>query len=317
MMDHILLPLDGSPLAECVLPHAVALARAFSAEITLLHVLTRPTGSEQAPMDTLSWHLRKTEAQSYLDGIAESLDALGLPVRTVVREGSASNRIVELANGGSTDLIMLSTHGRSALGRWSISGVVQEIMLRVNISTAIVRAHQSCPDDLGGLTYKRLLIPLDGSPRAEATLQVAAALARAQGSQLLLAHVVERPDVAQPLRFGPEEREMADRLVAHNTREAQRYLEEVQSWLSTPAEIKLQEAHQVARTLHEMVTDSGVDLVLLSAHGHSGQARWRYGGIALTFIVYGTTPLMIMQDIPETAQAEMETASSVAQPSGH
>jgi nucleotide-binding universal stress UspA family protein len=268
-------------------------------------------------MDTLSWHLRKTEAQSYLDGVAERVDALGLRVRTAVREGSASNRIVELANDGSTDLIMLSTHGRSALGRWSISGVVQEIMLRVNISTVIIRAHQSCPEALGDVTYQRLLVPLDGSPRAEATLQVAAAVARAYGSKVVLAHVVERPEVAHPLRFGPAEREMVEHLVAHNGREARRYLDQVQTWLPGPTEIVLREAHQVARTLHEIVTDSGADFVVLSAHGHSGQACWRYGSIALSFIVYGTTPLMIMQDISETEQAEMESGPSTAQPSGH
>jgi nucleotide-binding universal stress UspA family protein len=317
MMDHMLLPLDGSPLAECVLPHAVALARAFSAELTLLHVLARPTGEEQAPMDTVGWHLRRTEAETYLREVAGRLEALGLTVKTMVLEGSAADRIVELADAGSVDLIVLSTHGRSGLSRWSISGVVQEIMVRVNVSTVIVRSHQICPVDLAGLTYRRLLVPLDGSARAQAALQAAAPLARFHGSQLVLAHAVKRPDTVQPLRDGPDDRELVDRLVAHQLDEAHHYLEQVQARLSVPVEIQLRETRNVTATLQRMATRANVDLVVLSAHGHSGEARYPYGSVALNFIVYGTTPLLIIQDMRETELHQIEAESGTAQPASH
>jgi nucleotide-binding universal stress UspA family protein len=63
MLDHILVLLDGSPLAECVLPHAVALAKAFGAQITLVHVLEQPSASLRLPKaDPLDWYLKKSTA---------------------------------------------------------------------------------------------------------------------------------------------------------------------------------------------------------------------------------------------------------------
>ena len=94
MLDHILVPLDGSTLAECVLPHAVAIAKAFHAQITLLHVLEQPSASLQLPKaDPLDWYLKKSAAALYLDTVQSRLQAEQLSVQTALLGVSRSSRI--------------------------------------------------------------------------------------------------------------------------------------------------------------------------------------------------------------------------------
>ncbi len=310
MLDHILVPLDGSSLAECVLPHAVALAQAFDAQVTLLRVLERAqsVGRLQS-LDPLSWHIRKAEAGSYLDGLVVRLQEAGLQTEKALVEGRAAERIVEFAHDHDVSLIILSSHGRSGLSGWNISGVVQKIILRVCMPTMIVRAYQSVTGDLTGLHYRRLLVPLDCSQRAECALPLATTLARFHESQLLLTHVVRRPEMPRGMPLVQEEIELAGRLTELNRLEASRRLEQLQSQLSSDTQIHLLVSDNAVATLHDLVRREDVDLVVLSAHGYSGGARWPYGSVTLNFIAYGTTPLLIVQDLSqdelERTQAEM------------
>ena len=116
MIKHILAPLDGSNLAECILPHTQAVASAFSARITLLHVLEVPhvQGSEQV-IDPLDWHLKKREAEAYLDHIAARLRENNLQVEEVILEGLPAECVIDFAKSNDMDLIVLSTHGKSGL----------------------------------------------------------------------------------------------------------------------------------------------------------------------------------------------------------
>ena len=70
MFERILVPLDRSPLAECVLPHAVAVARSLDSQLMLLHILS-PAGRQDGlrVVDPLEWQLRRAEAESYLEGV--------------------------------------------------------------------------------------------------------------------------------------------------------------------------------------------------------------------------------------------------------
>lgn len=310
MLEHMLVPLDGSPLAECVLPHAVALARAFGARVTLLRILERTLAADPTrSVDPLDWHIRKAEAGAYLDGVVARLQDIGLQVDKGLLEGQAAERIVEFAHTTDVSLILLSSHGRSGLSGWNISGVVQKIILRAYMPTMVVRAYQPASGDLAGLRYHKLMIPLDCSQRAECVLPVATKLARFHNSHLLLAHVVRRPELicrAPPMR---EELDLVDQITERNRLEAGRYLEQLQARLSLDVEGHLLVEDSAEAPLHDLVRRENVDLVVLSAHGYSGETKWPYGSVALNFIAYGTTPLLIVQDLSlkglERTQAEM------------
>jgi nucleotide-binding universal stress UspA family protein len=102
MLDQVLVPLDGSPLAECVLPHAIAIAKAFSAQITLVHVLEQPSASLRLPKaDPLDWYLKKSAANQYLSAVKARLEAKVICQCDVLLK-RAAEQIVELAHANKS-----------------------------------------------------------------------------------------------------------------------------------------------------------------------------------------------------------------------
>jgi nucleotide-binding universal stress UspA family protein len=304
MFNRILLPLDRSALAECVLPHAIAIARAFESQVTLLHVMDTPREARwRRAMDPLNWQIHKAEATTYLHGVDLRLQAAGVLTEAHILEGVAAEQIIGFSDTHASQLIILSSHGQSGLSEWGASSVVQKIAQRVRTSVMIVRAAQPVAPDVTGLRYQRILVPLDGTQRAETILPAAATLARAHDAQIVLAHLVQQP--AMPRRTPPsrEDIELADQLVARNQVEATQYLDQLQSRLTGEVEARVLVSDHLAATLHDLVEQEKADLVLLSAHGMSNQTRGPYGDVASNLIAYGTTPLVIMQEGSQTPTA--------------
>jgi nucleotide-binding universal stress UspA family protein len=300
MFDKILVPLDRSPLAECVLPHAVALARCLDAQLLFLHVLSLPDKQDRLrAVDSLEWQLRRAEAESYLQGVCARMKEVGVTCETLVTDGDAAEQIVELAHDNKVGLVLIASHGQSGLSNWHVSSVVQKVIVRASTSLMIVRADQPAITDIAILHYQRVLVPLDSSARAECVLPLAAALTRVPETQALLAHVVQRPQMPRRTPLSREDSELADRLVARNFAEAKQYLEVVRSQLPPAAiETRLLIGNDVASSLYELAEQEHIDLVLLSAHGYTGQMHWPYGSLVASFIAYGSSPLLIFQDAP-------------------
>ena len=95
MFERILVPLDRSPLAECVLPHAVAVARSLDSQLMLLHILS-PSGRQDGlrAVGPLEWQLRKAEAESYLEGVRARLEEVGVAAQMKVLDGDAAEQIL-------------------------------------------------------------------------------------------------------------------------------------------------------------------------------------------------------------------------------
>jgi nucleotide-binding universal stress UspA family protein len=200
MINHILVPLDGSALAECVLPDVSALAQAFNARITLLHVVTLSHHQGGRAIDPLAWLLRKREAKTYLDYVSSRLKGCNLEIDDVVLDGgTAAQFVIDFAHNNDIDLIALSTHGQSGLSGWNISSVVQKIILRSFKSILLVRAYQSCMIKIAKIHYKRLFVGLDCSTGAEYILPVAMRLAQFFNAQLVLGTVIQRPEMVNRL----------------------------------------------------------------------------------------------------------------------
>ncbi len=315
MINHILVPLDGSALAECVLPHVSAIAQAFNARITLLHIVDLPheTRGEQA-IDPLDWHLKKREAGAYLENISTRLGGDTLEVNDVILEGSAAQCIIDFAQNTDVDLIALSTHGQSGLSAWNISSVVQKIILRSFKSTLLVRAYQSFTIDFAKIHYKRLFVGLDCSTRAEYILPLAVRLAQFYNAQLIVGTVIRKPELVHRFPLSDDDLELVARIADRNYRMACHYFEQLHSQLSFQGidlQTRLVVSDNMTASLHDLVEQENADLVMLVAHGHSGERRWPYGSIATSFIVYGSTALMIMQDLSggEIKQTEAEMAA--------
>jgi nucleotide-binding universal stress UspA family protein len=318
MLDHILAPLDGSRLAECVLPHAVALARAFDARVTLLRIVAQASApDEEQSVDPLRWHMRKTEAESYLDSVGARLQEAGLQAEQVLLEGQAADGIIEFAREHDVGLILLSSHGRSGLSKWNVSSVVQKVIMRAYLPAMIVRAYQVVPDDLTSLHYKKVLVLLDGSKRAESALPPASQLACFEDALLLLAHVVSAPEIPRQIPLTGEEAELVDRITEHERLDVTRYLEGLKARIECDVQPRLIENTATAAALHDLVEQEGVDLVVLSAHGQTSSPKWPYGSMALNFIVYGTTPLLVVQDMSREELERTRAEVAAEETKGH
>ena len=297
MFKRILLPLDRSALAECVLPHTIAFARAFESQVTLLHVMDTPREAHRRPaMDPLNWQIRKAEAKTYLHDLDLRLQAAGLLTETHILEGFAAEQVIRFSDTHAFQLIILSSHGQSGLSDWGVSSIVQKIALRSSTSVMIVRAAQPMATDITGLRYQCIIVPMDGTQRTESILPAAAALARAHDAQIILTHIVQKPSMPRRTPPSREDVELADQFVERNQAEAIQYMDQLRSRMTGKVEARVLVSDHLAATLQELVEQEKSDLVLLSAHGRSSQTRGLYGNVVGNLMAYGTTPLVIMED---------------------
>ena len=171
MFNRILVPLDGSTLAERAIPHAEQFARIFGSSIILLQVLDPTSYHENPnPVDPLSWQIRKAEADMYMQGIAariredlqESMrrqrctrpgqrrkKMTGLNIQ--FGKGKRRKTLSTLPTAENIDLLVISTHGSGGLSRWNISSVTQKVINLIYLPVLIVRAyHQPATADQQG-----------------------------------------------------------------------------------------------------------------------------------------------------------------------
>ncbi len=319
MFDHILLPLDGSALAECVLPHAVALAKAFKSRLTLLRVVfPKKSENQQSIVNPMDWQMLKSEADAYLKSVQLRLDDVGVQSEICVMEGNPAQQIIDYTRDEKVDLIVMSSHGKGGLSEWNINSVVQKVLYRAFVPVMLIRAYHASPEPLEGLTYDRILLPLDGSKRAECSLPLAKSIGAVQHAKIYLTHIVEEPILPNQTPLSKEDRDLIKRLTEIKVNEAERYLSMIKEQFD---EIDIQTIIETSSktniALHDIVERDEIDLVLMSAHGYSGENRWPYGNITLNFIAYGTTPLIIIQDLSEDEIAKTLAEKYAKQSKGH
>lgn len=296
MFNQILVPLDGSALATSVLPHAVALAQALGSNLTLLRVLEEQAETNANRTD---WQLHKAEARAALTTLGARIDEqMDRPPHLQLLTGSAAQSIIDYAQTGEFDLVALSSQLYNVPNGWNISSVVQKVVDRLRKSILLVRTDQATPACAKGnwaaFRYRRILVPLDGSQRAEAVLPLVTALAHYYEAELLIVHVLDQPALHQRM---PQVAKDTAAWMERNRTQANQSFAALQARLPLISHLNMQVSSNIAATLHTLVDQADADLVILSAQGKANQQQWSYGSIAASFIGHGTTPLLIMQDL--------------------
>lgn len=149
MYKKILVTLDGSKLAESVIPHAQAVAQQFEAEIVLLEVVPSPVTMavghfEHASAEVLE-SLREAAlsiAREYMDAQVAAMKEAGFNVRGEVVEGEPVECILHYAGEWGVDLIAMATHGRSGLGRWVYGSVADRVLRSADHPVLLIRAQE-------------------------------------------------------------------------------------------------------------------------------------------------------------------------------
>jgi nucleotide-binding universal stress UspA family protein len=154
MYRRIMVPLDGSKMAECVIPHVETVAKLSNAGVELVHVVEPvelPTrggialsGDDLRQIEEHSRH----EAQSYLKEIVSRLKSSGIKSHPKLLTGKAADSLVDYMQENNFDLVIMATHGRSGISRWFWGSVADKILYSSKIPVLLVRS-QECISDSG------------------------------------------------------------------------------------------------------------------------------------------------------------------------
>lgn len=294
-LKHILVLFDQQVNLPQPLSYVATLAIVNKASITLLNVLDSDvSGPHEQFIDPFQWYMIKTEAESSLNKVAGVLQQHGLQVQTTILENWSIERILKYIHDYRVDLIAVHKHG-ACMGE-----KLQTLMRYICVPMLIAPSREQFSDEITIGGYQKILVPLDGSLRAECVLPSAVNLAKALDATLLFAHVVHKPEMPRRTPASPEDFDLSDRLVERNRVEAMKYLEQLVSRVDTKAAPRLLVSEKVSIALHNLIEQESVDLVVLSAHGYSGEPCWPCGSIAYNIISYINQALLVIQDLPSS-----------------
>jgi nucleotide-binding universal stress UspA family protein len=281
----LLIPLDGSPLAETALGALEALAQLAPLRVRLVSVVEAIEGMTQVANDE---HLKREEhmLETYLDGVQARLEArpqIG-SVESHVLAGNPLDIILDQARDFSAELLVISSHGRSGLSRWRLGSVADGLIRSKTANTLVVGPHARLHAPV-----RSVLVGLDGSELAEAALSEAASLAGRLSAALHLVRVV-----SFPLSTSEEYQVYMEDLVKH----AQTYLDRVKARLAFPGEITT--AARVgapADRLLDYAAVHNIDLAVVASHGRGGLMRTALGSVAGR-LVGGPVPVLVVRSQP-------------------
>lgn len=285
MFTKILVPLDSSDLAEYALSPAIRLAGQFEGELVLLHVLDHqtvfiPEGPDlmgQISFPESAFSQEGIAAREYLTGLNHKI-GMGQPnfnCYTRLEDGDPASRILDTAVEEKVDLIVMSTHGYSGVTRWVLGSVAEKVMRHAPCPVLVIRSHDP---------IRQVLITLDGSALAEASLPNGLVVAQALGADVTLLRVDDGSDQVDPKEvreLNRGEPGLGERYQQSIYQNADEYLARIQQQYQRD-DLVIDTAVRYgkpASTILNFAETHNVDLIIMSTHGRSGLARWRYGSI--------------------------------------
>ena len=282
----ILVPLDGSEIAEKAIPYARAASRKRESTITLLTVIA---ASEE----------RDHPMEAYLAEKAEALESEGVRVSTAVARGEPAKEIVEFADENEMDLIVISSHGYSGIKRRIIGSVAQEVLHGTCVPVLLVKPGDAKP---GEVEFRKVIVALDGSPFSETSILYAEQLMKGTGAEVVLLRVSDPPIVPPTWSRDAEShrREYQQRMTAELQQQAVEYLEKAKGAFARKR-ISIR-PHAVvgtaAETIMELAQKEKADVVALTTHGRSGVSRWVHGSVASKIAQECRRPVLLVRPCP-------------------
>ncbi len=299
MFQRILVPLDGSPLAERALAPATALAQRFDAGLLLVRTILVHVfpGADPGPAQLEA--LRK--AEGYLDAIATRVRKTGVAVRTAIPYDAPAPGIVDQAEFRHVDLIVMSTHARTWPDTLLHPSITMSVLEHTN---APILALKGGGEERGETqaplprfmtdAIAPIIVPLDGSLLGESALALAEGLAKTFGNPLLLVRSVDRPRVASPSLGNPVIVAKVEEWAIEETRSylQRKQLEVANRGVRVTTEISV---GSPAWFIDECVQAHHAGLVVMASHGRSGMGRFLLGSVAQTVLRESEAPVLLVR----------------------
>ncbi len=295
----ILVPLDGSPLAEQALPLASRIARAAGGKLRLVlvhEVRPRPADLVGTRMFiSLELATRKAE-RSYLRNIQEGLRAGGNRMASAVTlKGEPAPELIRFARETDVDLVVMATHGRGGVQRMWLGSVADRMIRQVEVPVLLVRPAEGKSAPALDRDPMRILVPLDGSPLAEQALEPATRLARLYNAEITLLQAVfpvqlsVDPALPLPSAYDQELTEAARAQAEDYVRGVSEQLRERGVRASGVAVVGWNAADRIL----ELGRPEHTDLVVLATHGRGGLGRLALGSVADKLIRAADVPVLV------------------------
>ncbi len=305
MYKKMLVPLDGSEVADVVFAYTKELAGRLGLDVLLLHVC-KPEEQELQPMhriyiehaaETIRQHLETVQ-----NGTNTGSDIKQIDVRGVLAVGDPAEEILRCSMKYNADLILIATHGHSAMRRWSIGSVAIKILRASTVPVWLIPT--GIPYELVHDRYPRVtvLVPLDGSELAEAVFSHLIALAEQRGMDRVDVILLR---VCEPIIIPPGyEVDVSDDWISYTEQQLDRAKQAAEKYLAELAEIieaagmRVQTVVRVGQPAAEIInyTDSHpLNLVVMSTHGWSGHNWWPWGSVTGKVLESISSPLLLVR----------------------
>jgi nucleotide-binding universal stress UspA family protein len=311
-MKTIVVPLDGSALAEQALPYARAMAKVLGAPIKLLRVIP-DLERESLLVDSLSTlyvgeittsyrdrdqqvlQILQDQAEGYLASQAEPIRMAGIEIELIARVGPPAEIIVEVAAAAEQALIVMATHGYSGIQRWALGSVADKVVHATEVPVMLVRQSAQTVREP---RLKEILLPLDGSARARQVLPLAVELAAKAEAEIVLLHAIDPLVEAYPsARSLGMSVAHPDRLLQDVVRDAELHLGEIANGMATEG-LRITTMSLIGYPAEAIVDEAErrhADLIVMTTHGYSGLRRWALGSVADKVLHNTRTPLLLVR----------------------
>jgi nucleotide-binding universal stress UspA family protein len=288
MWKRILVPLDGSNLAQLALAYAEELSAAFSSELILLYV--------NEPREDQYRHMH----QLYLEEVAKQVKEhvkKRARVKTVVLTGEPAEEIIGYAEKNKVGVIIMASHGRSGIMAWATGGVADKVLHTTKVPVLLIRVTKLPRKALPKRLLERVLLPLDGSEAGEAAVPYVQKLITKLGSEVILFGVVAAGQHVRTvggldyILYPEAELELIKT-------EAREYLERLCQRLGGRkgrVRFKLKVGDNIAGEIVKFAKRNGVGLIAISAHGHSGIEKWVFGSVANKIVQASKVPVLVVR----------------------
>ena len=317
MMKKLLIPLDRSPLSEQAVGRAAAIARATQAAIDL--VLVHEPFGNAFDIGRNGDATDLAEEHQYLESIAAELrSGASLPVTCTVLKGGASEMICERAKAIDADLIVMTSHARTGIGRLWLGSVADAVVRNANMPVLMLRpAERPMDQDAAHHLFKHILVPLDGSSLAAEALGPATEIARASEADLTLLRVLapvplmSAYDITVPLAhapFVPDEpatRELASEVVSELDEVARRLHDEQH----LPVRSALVVSERTAASIIDYARGHDIDLIAMCTHGR-GATRLLVGSVADALLRGSGIQMLLHRPAHVTVEPKLLTDAS-------
>jgi len=290
MYKRLLVPLDGSKLAELALPCAEELAAVFNSEVVLIGIC-EPEESQYSHM-----------CQLYVGKIAEMVGNRikkvnsRVIIRPVILDGRPAEGIIDYAEKNDVSLMIMASHGRSGIMSWTLGSVANKVLQRTGTPILLIRAKASHLEAGAQGLFSRILVPLDGSDAGEVVLPHVRQLTEKLGAEVILLQVVAHGQHVHTIG-GLDYVRFAEQQIESMKAEAKEYLDKVSEGLAGTKGMVRSEV-RVGDTAHEIIKfadEANIRLITISSHGRSGIRQWISGSITHKILHAGNTPVLLVK----------------------